>query len=401
MTAYRRLCAAVAVSETGDWLLFIALPLYALHASGSALGTSAVFLVELVPAVVVGMLGAPVIDRRGPGRILPALCVAQALVLVPLLAVSPGRLWLVYAVAGAEAALTSITSPALQAVVPALVAPSELSRANTVVQMAASTARLAGSPLGGFLLPVLGLAPLVLADIASFLVSGALLTACRRSAPRPAPPAPGRLAGVAEGWRAVRRDRRLLCALAISGVAAVAQGLFLVLFVLFVLRSLHAGDGAVGLLRGVQAIGSLLGGLAVVRWARRAGTRALTAGGLAAFGLISLIVWNSPDVTRALGWYAGLFVVVGLPGTALVTGLVTGAQRASPPGVLGRVLSLLAVADALGQGAGILAAGVFSGVVSLGGLLDVQAGLYLGCAGVALIGFAAPRSRSHARRRAR
>ncbi len=47
--AFRGLCAAVVVSEVGDWLLFIALPLYVLRASGSALATSTVFLADSFP----------------------------------------------------------------------------------------------------------------------------------------------------------------------------------------------------------------------------------------------------------------------------------------------------------------------------------------------------------------
>ena len=92
----------------------------------------------------------------------------------------------------------------------------------------------------------------------------------------------GHLSAVTEGWHAARTSTTLLAALAISFVAAVAQGLFLVLFVLFVLRSLHAGDQLVGLLRGVQAIG-VLGGLLIGTWARHLQARRQAVWGLAAF----------------------------------------------------------------------------------------------------------------------
>jgi MFS family permease len=164
--------------------------------------------------------------------------------------------------------------------------------------------------------------------------------------------------------------------------------MFLVLFVLFVLRSLHAGDQVVGLLRGVQAIGGVLGGLLVGTWATRLAARTLTVGGLAAFGLLSLLTWNSPAITTEMWWYLGLFIAVGVPATALVTGLLTGTQRASPRPVLGRVLSLIQVAQALGQGTGILLAGLLSSTVSLTVLLNVQASCYLACAVVAVLGFA-------------
>jgi MFS family permease len=388
--AYRRLWSAVAISEAGDWLLFIALPLYVLHVSGSALDTSAVFLAELAPAVVVGILGGPLIDRWNLGRLLTALTSVQAILLLPLLWLGPDRLWIAYAVAGAQAAITSITTPALQAVVPSVVAAHELPRANAIAQTASNAARLLGSPLGGALLPVLGLHGLVLGDMASFLVGAALLAGCRPAGGPAHPPAStqptSRRTAIGDGARAMRGNRTLLSALVISFLSAVAQGLFLVLFVLFVLRSLHAGDGVVGLLRGVQAIGGVLGGLLVGTWARHLTARTLTVGGLAAFGVLSLLTWNSPAVTTETWWYVALFIAVGMPGTALITGLLTGTEHASPRRVLGRVLSLLQVAQALGQGTGILLAGLLSGTVTLTVLLNIQAGCYLSCALVALIG---------------
>jgi len=385
--AYRRLWSAVAISETGDWLLFIALPLYVLQASASALDTSGVFLAELAPAVLVGIVGGPLVDRWHAGRLLTALTSSQALLLLPLLWLGPERLWIVYAVAAVQAAITSITTPALQAVVPSVVEPRQLSRANALAQTASNAARLVGAPLGGVLLPVLGLDGLVVGDMASFLASAALLAASPRSVP-PSPAQPsGRLAAIGDGARAVRRNPTLISALVVSFLAAVAQGLFLVLFVLFVLRSLHAGDQVVGLLRGVQAIGGVLGGLLVATWARHLAARTLTIAGLGAFGLLSLLTWNSPAVTTETWWYLGLFIAVGLPGAALIAGLLTGTQRTSPRGVLGRVLSLIQVAQALGQGTGILLAGLLSSTVSLAVLLNIQASCYLACAVVAVIGF--------------
>jgi MFS family permease len=386
--AFRGLCAAAVVSEIGDWLLFIALPLYVLNVSGSALATSSVFLAELIPSVSVGTVCGPLIDRRNLGRLLTGLTAAQAFVVMPLLWAGPGRVWLVYAVAAVQAAFTSLTSPAQQAVVPAIVGAAELPRANGMIQMASNVARLVGSPLGGALLPVLGLRGLVLGDMASFAVSAVLLAALRTSATRPEQPSAsfrvGPLTAIIEGGQAVRGSATLCGALIISFLSAVAQGLFLVLFVLFVLRSLHAGDQLVGLLRGVQAIGGVLGGLLVATQLKRSSPRALAVWGLAAFACISAVCWNSPLLTTAAGWYVALFILVGIPATVFNTGLITGTQQASHPHLRGRILSLLAVADALGQGTGILAAGVLGSFTPLSVLLNAQAGCYLTCATLAV-----------------
>lgn len=391
---YRRLCVAVAVSETGDWLLFIALPLYVLGASGSALDTSTVFLAELIPAVVIGIVGAPLIDRWDPGRLLATLTGLQALVVLTLLWGGHGSLWLIYAVAAAQAAFTSLTTPAQQAVVPILVDPPQILRANAIVEMASNAARLLGAPLGGVLLPIVGLRGLVIADATTFLASAALLirpkSAASRSPIAQASTSAGPLAAITEGWHATRDSTTLLAALTISFLAAVAQGLFLMLFILFVLRSMHAGDQLVGLLRGVQAIGGVLGGLLIATWGKHLSARTQAIGGLATFAALSALAWNSPSTTTAPGWYILLFIALGIPATALGTGLVTGTQQASPQHLRGRILSLLAVAQALGQATGILAAGLLSAITPLLVLLNAQAGCYLACAIVATCCFHRP-----------
>jgi MFS family permease len=385
------LCAGVTVSEIGDWLLFIALPLYVLHASGSPLATSAVFLAELVPGVVIGTTCGPLIDRVNPGRLLAWLTAVQAFVVLPLLWAGPHRVWLVYAVAAAQASFTSLTTPAQQAIVPSIVDAEEATRANAIIEMAGNVARLAGSPLGGALLPVLGLRGLVLVDVATFVISGAIFVALPTTGIRTSRIAisqrVGALHEMVEGVRAIRGDATLRAAVVISFLAAVAQGLFLVLFVLFVLRSLHAGDQLVGLLRGVQAIGGVLGGLLVTFWLRNTSARAMTVCGLAAFAVISAVSWNSPHLITAAWWYVALFILVGIPATLLGTGLTTGTQQASRPDVRGRVLSLLTVAQALGQAVGILAAGTLTSVISLTALLNVQAGCYLACSAIAFASF--------------
>jgi chromate transport protein ChrA len=188
---------------------------------------------------------------------------------------------------------------------------------------------------------------------------------------------------ITEGWHAARDSTTLLAALTISFLAAVAQGLFLMLFILFVLQSLHAGDQLVGLLRGVQAVGGVLGGLLIANWGKHLCARTQAIWGLAAFAAISALTWNSPLMTSAPGWYILLFIAIGIPATALGTGLITGSQQASPSHLRGRILSLLAVAQALGQATGILAAGLLSAITPLLVLLNAQAGCYLACAIIA------------------
>jgi Na+/melibiose symporter-like transporter len=389
------------ISETGDWFLLVGLPVWVLQVTGSSLVTATVFLVGLLPGLVVGPLAGVLVDRWDRRRTLVAVSLAQAGFLLPLLAVDGReRLWIVYLVTAVEAALSQLNDPARNALVPALVGRDDLVRANALIGLNGNLARLAGSPIGGLLVEVAGLGGLVIGDAASFLLGAALIALARprgaapAAGPRPARPgpstAPGR--GVAGEWvdglRVTFGDRRLRWGLVVSGLAAVAQGIFTVLFVVFVARVL-GGDGAdVGLFRGVQAIGGLLGGVLVVGLAGRLEPGRLLGTSLLVFAAIDLAIWNGPALTTA-GWlYLGLFVAAGVPGVAMLSGLTALVQEQAAEAYLGRVFATYLGSFNGLMALGMLLAGLGGDAVGVVAVLNGQAGLYLlaGLVAVATLG---------------
>jgi Na+/melibiose symporter-like transporter len=375
------------ISETGDWLLLVGLPVWVLQLTGSSLVTATVFLVGLLPSLVVGPLAGVLVDRWDRRRTLVVVSLAQAAFLLPLLAVDGrGDLWIVYLVMAVEAALAQLNDPARNALVPALVAREELVGANGLIGLNGNLARLVGSPLGGILVEVAGLPGLVIGDAASFLVGAALIALVRpcgaRQVEEPGQPAAAAGAGGfwrewLDGLRVILWDRRLRWGLVVSALAAVAQGIFTVLFVLFVTRVLR-GDGAdVGLLRGVQAIGGLLGGVLVVGLAARLEPGRLLGASLLAFGGVSLALWNGPNLTTALALYLGLFVAAGIPGIGVLTGLTALVQAQTEDAYLGRVFATYLGAFNGLQAVGMLLAGLLGDVVGVVAVLNGQAAIYL------------------------
>ena len=172
-------------------------------------------------------------------------------------------------------------------------------------------------------------------------------------------------------------DRGLRWGLVVNGLAGVAQGIFTVLFVLFVTREL-GGDGAdVGLLRGVQAVGGLLGGVLVVALARRMVAARLLGLSLLAFAAVDLAIWNGPLVTTA-GWlYLGLFVAAGIPGIGVLTGLTSLVQERAGEAYLGRVFATYLGSFNGLMALGMLLAGLLGDAVGVVAVLNGQAGLYL------------------------
>jgi MFS family permease len=390
------------ISETGDWFLLVGLPVWVLQVTGSSLVTATVFLVGLLPGLVVGPLAGVLVDRWDRRRTLVAVSLAQAAFLLPLLAVDGRhRLWVVYLVMAAEAALAQLNDPARNALVPTLVARDDLVGANALIGLNANLARLAGSPLGGLLVELAGLPGLVIGDAVSFLVGAALLGLVRRppraepAEPRgvsTAPAPPGVVGEWVDGLRVILGDRGLRWGLVVNGLAAVAQGIFTVLFVLFVTREL-GGDGAdVGLLRGVQAIGGLLGGLVVVGLARRLEPGRLLGISLLVFAAVDLAIWNGPALTTGEWLYLGLFVAAGIPGIGFLTGLTALVQERTDEAYLGRVFATYYGSFNGLMAVGMLLAGLLGDPVGVVPVLNGQAGLYLlaGVVAVATLGRARP-----------
>jgi len=117
--------------------------------TGSSLVTSTVFLLGLLPGLVVGPLVGVLVDRWDRRRTLVTVSLAQAVLLLPLLAVrGHQQLWIVYAVTAVEAALGHLFQPAKNAQVPALVPAEQLVAANSLTGLTDNLARLVGGPMG-------------------------------------------------------------------------------------------------------------------------------------------------------------------------------------------------------------------------------------------------------------
>ena len=362
------------------------------------MGTAAAFAAELLPGIALAPLGgrlADTVDRRALMIVLSAI---QAVALLPLLLVHDrDGLAIVYAVIVAQSSLAALFDPAKNALLPALVDRGQLVPANALAGLGTAVGRLAGGPLGGLLLAAGSLRTIVIADALSFGVAGVLIARVPRAAGGDGGRNEVRLA--AGGLRAVLRTRAVAAALLVAFVADIAQGIFVVLFIVFVARRLHGGAAEIGLLRGVQAVGAIAGGILLAAWGDRWRPITLAAVAAIAFGIIDLTIWNGPLVTGSEAVFLVLFVCAGAPGVILETAGISFLQQAGEDGDRGRVFAALGLVENAGQALGIAAAGVLTAPLGLMALLNAQGVIYL-TAGVlvAALGSMARPSRAAHRR---
>ncbi|WP_158883936.1 MFS transporter [Amycolatopsis anabasis] len=382
--AFARLWLAAFFSETAEWMLQVALPVFVFQHTGSATSTAASMVLGLLPAVALSPIAGVLADRWDRRVLLCAVCAGQAVVALPLLLAD--GLPLVYLVMAAQAGLASLFEPARSALVPELVGVERVTAANGLLSVNNSVARLIGSALGGLLLGFGGLAPVLAAYLGALLVAAALLAP--RFAAAAARPVAARRTLVREwldGLAEIRRNRALRIAGVVLALTSLAQGMFLVLFVLFVLEALGGSEADVGLLRGVQAVGGLAAGLALATVARRVPPARLLGWATAVMGLLSALIWNTAYLTTAVGVFAGLFAVVGAPGVMVGAGQLALVQTVTDPRRSGRVLSTAFAGMAMCQAVGMLLAGLLAGPIGLAALLDVQAALLVAAGAIVLV----------------
>ena len=174
---FRRDFTLVAIGQVislfGNAALRFALPLYLLNQTGSSRLYGLVTACAFIPAILLSPVGGIAADRFNKRNIMvlldfftAALIIAVSLLLesVNLVALLAAALILFYGIAGAY-------QPAVQASVPALVEPEQLMQANSVINMIASLAALAGPALGGILYSVYGLKTVLAMCAACFTTS--------------------------------------------------------------------------------------------------------------------------------------------------------------------------------------------------------------------------------------
>ena len=373
------------ISVTGDWVLSIGLPIYVLILSHSVLATSIILISGRIPSLLLGPLAGVFVDRWNRKRIMVVGTMLSALALLPLLLVTTDdRIWIVNVVAFVEACIEQFFVPAQNALVPNLVSKEQLVAANSLLSLGSNLARLVGPALGGLVAGLLGLPGVVVIDAASFLLSGLLLATISAGTV----PAGERSESLRAAWsafwrewrdglRLVRRERVLSVIFSFEAITSLGEGVFGVLIIVFVNRVLHGGAEQLGLLMSAQAVGALIG-IGLVGFL---GSRLLSARWIGlctvAFGLIDLVIFNSPAFIPVFGLTVALFVLVGIPGIASLTGLQSLTQASTPDAYRGRVSSAFFTTGAVLGLIGTSVAGALGDHLGVVTVLNVQGAVYI------------------------
>ncbi|WCD96412.1 MFS transporter [Streptomyces sp. HUAS 31] len=209
---FRRLWLAGLVTTFGSFLTFVALPVQIKELTGSAAAVGAIGAVELVPLIVFGLYGGALADALDKRKLILWTEVGQAVLSAALLvnALLPTpAIWPLYVVAALSSALVSVQRPALDALLPRIVAHDHLPAAASLNALRWQVGGVAGPALAGVVVAYAGLGWAYGADLVTFVVSVALAVGLS-SSPASHEAAKPSLKAIAEGARYAWSRKELL-----------------------------------------------------------------------------------------------------------------------------------------------------------------------------------------------
>ena len=241
-----------------------------------------------------------------------------------------------YVVAGAHGLLSVVFDVSYLSFLPTLVDRRHLAEANSKLLGTQSVAQLAGPTLAGGLVSAVGAAVAVLADAASFLFSGAFVTAIRGREVRPEPTPTRARTELVEGLRYVFAQPYLRTLTVWISVGNLFTSALFALIVVYFVRDLHLGAATIGWVTAVVNAGFIAAAFVNSALVRRFGVGPMIAytGVLSSVSLVGIPAapLSSPLPVLLLSGVAGTFL-----GFFMNVNQLTLRQAITPHRLLGRM----------------------------------------------------------------
>lgn len=375
---FRWFFAGRAISFLGSAASPIALSFAVLQLTGgNARAMAYVLAAQTLPLIIFTLFGGILGDRVSRSRLLIVTHLFDALVLFAITAVlvfAPQAIVALVALSFIAGSLAAATRPALTGIVPQLVAPEDLQRANSALAMTKSLTRVIGPPLGGLIVTLVGGQWAVALNGLAMLIATACLTRIRVD-DAPVRGSSSVLADLRSGFAEFTSRRWVWTITAAFSLMNFGYGA-IILVIGPVLANDTFGAQGWGLVLGASAAGILLASSALY-WlpVRRLLAAGMVAAAFIATPMIGLGLSAPLWVLIALGFVSGLGT--GIVGVAWETSL----QRHVPGPVIARVSSYdvvgsfiampiamlvsVPIAEAIGARPFALAAGIATVVLML------------------------------------
>ncbi|MDQ3538727.1 MAG: MFS transporter [Actinomycetota bacterium] len=356
---FLRLWGGQAVSHLGDWVFAVAVATSLAGQENPTRLLATLLVLQVAPAAVVGLLGAPLIDRFPRRRLMIAADLVRAVAVGSLvLAGTPSMVHLGIASASLGV-MGSLFQPSFAASLPNLVPRERLVAANSLVSATFHVAVMVGPMLGAVMAMRLGSAVAFGVNAATFGVSALLVWSARVPDSPAAAVASRPLTALREGLSYSWRTPIVRGVLSVTCLAMLASAVRSPVELTFVQSVLGRSAATLGLLGGAWGAGMVVGSVAAPAVARRWAREQVLTVSVVVVGLAVI----AASQTGALGVVVALWIIAGAGNATGAIAYETLLQERTPDAIRGRVLG---ASEAIMEGsylAGVFLAGWLAPVV--------------------------------------
>nr|WP_223128959.1 MFS transporter [Terrabacter sp. MAHUQ-38] len=366
------------VSTAGTVMVPVALAFAVLHIDQSAAALAQVLGVRTLTMVVFLLVGGVVADRFSRIVVLQVshvlTFVTQALA-ATLIISGHATLTQLTVIEGVNGAVSAFTMPAMMGIVPLVVDRARLQQANALLSFSRSGLAIIGPAVAGLL--VVGVGPGWALAVNGLTYAVAIVCLTRVGLPRPSEEARSRRHGMVrdlrEGWREfTRREWLWVIVLAFGLTNAIHSGVIGVLGPLVAKSTEAIGEAGWGLVLSVEALGTVLMTLVMLRLRLAHPLRA---------GMVAICVLAVPmallGVAPAIVPVAIGFFLAGAAGEVFGVGWTTALHEQVPVSVLSRVSSYDALGSYVAIPIGTFLYGWLATIADLETLMLVSAVVYV------------------------
>lgn len=306
------LWAGQIVSQLGDRMAYLTIPLYLVELQGSSIQLGISYALENAPMLIIGFVGGVWIDRLRVRWLMIVADILRAALFLALSATAGGliggegsRMLLVFAVAFTVGGLTNLFETALLKILPDIVAPERLASANGRMTATVNLGNIAGPALAGLLVAVTRGFELVFAvDAITFLVSAASLVLLGPVKMERIETRSTFRSDLATGLRYLWNEARLRATTMSVAVANLVVGFIEATFVLIAQNENLVGateKWQLGVLYSVFGLGAIAGAVTASRFVRFLGLGRTMVLGMIGFPIAWILFLNTPfSVTGCL-----------------------------------------------------------------------------------------------------
>ena len=372
--SYRRFWIGFAISATGDAITSVALAWIVLERTHSAAALGELFVLLTAPVILGGFLAGWLLDRYDRRKVMIADNLIRGIGIFSI----PVLNWLglltlnwIFGVATLYGLLFMISLAGGPSILPDLVHESELATANSMETLGYTVSGVAGAPLAGVLIGIVGGPNVLVVDAACYGIFIAALLSIRVNPPAFAEDKPGDKIRLLAGFQLLGSSPVLLSTTLMFMMFNVGSGLQNVWLPIFVTQGLGGGAALYGLLLGALAAGSAVGALIGGSYTGRVPTGTLICASQVLSGCALVLLLVRPD-----SWVA--LVSLGLLGAAsapLTIWAQTLRMKLIPTALRGRAFALLRTLMQGATPAGSAAGGLIIPVAGLATTIGLTAGV--------------------------